>query len=369
MHLRTIQYDEFIGQPNEWNLSNSSFSKISLIVGKNASGKSRALNVISGLASLINGEKKAFSSGTYNVTFSSNKDIYNLYFSMDRGIITKETIALNNKVLLTRDENGKGQIFTDEIEQMLKFQSPTDSFVTAIKRDPEQHNFLEPLHEWANSLLHYRFADDDEKRTLVTFSQKEKSQKLKHNSIALLKKGIDKYGDKFTSNILLDFKSLGYAATDIGIKQPDNIIYTDGPPIHCLYVQEEDLNCKTEQTGMSDGMFRALSLLIKLNYVLLDKSDPFLSVDDIGEGLDFKRSKNLIDLVIKKCATENVQLIMSTNDQFVMNGIPLDYWAITDRSGSNVNIINKANSPDVFEKFKFIGLNNFEFLASDYFKH
>jgi ABC-type lipoprotein export system ATPase subunit len=47
-------------------------------------------------------------------------------------------------------------------------------------------------------------------------------------------------------------------------------------------------------------------------------------IDDIGEGLDYERSSNLIKLLLKKMKKESIQLIMSTNDRFVMNNIPYD---------------------------------------------
>jgi len=367
MHLKTIKYGQYIGEMKEWTLSSSAFQKIALIVGKNASGKTRTLNVLAGLSKLINGEKP-YSNGIYEVDFTNGDNNYNYCLNMENGIITHELLKLNNAMMLTRDDSGKGEIYTNQTRGNLNFSIPKNMLATVVKRDPEQHDFLEPLHEWANSVLHYRFADDLEKRTFIAFQKNQKSQEHKFNSIVLLKKGIDKFGDKFKSSIILDLKLIGYKVTDIGLKFPDNVESYEGPPINCLYLQEEDLPCLTEQTDMSDGMFRALSLLIKLNYMILGKSNPHLYIDDIGEGLDFNRCKSLIETVINKAINEDIGLTMSTNDQFVMNGVDLDYWGIADRNGNNVSIINKENSPEVFEKFKFIGLSNFEFIASDFFK-
>ena len=203
--------------------------------------------------------------------------------------------------------------------------------------------------------------------TYIAFQKGIKNKSHKYHSVGLLKKGIEKFGDEFKSNIKLDMKSIGFIISDVDIKHPNNVIVTEGPPIHGIYVKEENLKCLTEQAEMSNGMFRALSLIIKLNYVLLENINPILSIDDIGEGLDFSRSKKLVDLVINKSKTSKIQLIMSTNDQFIMNGVPLEHWAIADRKTSKVNIITNKTCPEVFEKFKFIGLNNFEFFASDFY--
>ena len=142
----------------------------------------------------------------------------------------------------------------------------------------------------------------------------------------------------------------------------------NGPILTGLFVKENDLNCVTEQRHMSDGMFRAISLIIKINYSIRCDMPVALLVDDIGEGLDFSRSRGLIEIAITKAEKSGIKLLMSTNDQFVMNGVSLDYWAIANRSGSKVSFINVNNSPELFDKFKFIGLNNFDFFAEGFYQ-
>ena len=50
---------------------------------------------------------------------------------------------------------------------------------------------------------------------------------------------------------------------------------------------------------------------------------------------------------------------MSTNDQFVMNHVPLDEWSVLQRTGNHVEVRNIHNSKAVFENFKFVGMSNF----------
>ena len=56
---------------------------------------------------------------------------------------------------------------------------------------------------------------------------------------------------------------------------------------------------------------------------------------------------------------------MTTNDRFVMNAVPLEAWSVLQRTGGKVVVRNYANSKSHFDKFKFIGLNNFDFLRYD----
>ena len=89
-------------------------------------------------------------------------------------------------------------------------------------------------------------------------------------------------------------------------------------------------------------------------------------IDDIGEGLDFERSWRLIDLLRRKAEDTSIQLVLLTNDRFVMNHVPLDEWSVLQRQGGHVRVRNCENSRDVFEEFKFTGLSNFSFLEMDF---
>jgi hypothetical protein len=63
-------------------------------------------------------------------------------------------------------------------------------------------------------------------------------------------------------------------------------------------------------------MFRTLSLFIQLNYALQASLPSCLLIDDIGEGLDYSRSALLIERLMSKVEGTQIQLVMSTNDQF-----------------------------------------------------
>lgn len=117
---------------------------------------------------------------------------------------------------------------------------------------------------------------------------------------------------------------------------------------------------------MSQGMFRALSILIQVNYARLADRSYCILIDDIGEGLDFDRSARLIELLRDKATASSFQLIMATNDRFVMDHVPLEEWTVLQRQGSHVRVLNNANSRDLFEDFKFTGLSNFSFLETDF---
>ena len=114
-------------------------------------------------------------------------------------------------------------------------------------------------------------------------------------------------------------------------------------------------------------MFRVLSLIIQVNYSLLAKQPSCILIDDIGEGLDFERASAMVKLLISKAQTGLVQLIMTTNDRFIMNGVPLEYWSVIERTPGLAKLHNIHNSKEIFDDFKFTGLNNFDFFATQFY--
>ena len=170
-------------------------------------------------------------------------------------------------------------------------------------------------------------------------------------------------------------RELEYDVEEVGVRPPTSfhVVGLPGPlaallpgPLFGLFVKECDLPGITDQNSMSQGMFRALSILIQVNYSQMAKKATCILIDDIGEGLDFERSWRLIDLFRRKAEDTSIQLVLSTNDRFVMNHVPLDEWSVLQRQGGHVQVRNCENSRDVFEEFRFTGLSNFSFLEMDF---
>ena len=68
MRLKSITYSQYEGRPEEWGIDDFSLKNINLIAGKNASGKTRTLNIIRGLGNLVSGDiKLQYKSGNYKL--------------------------------------------------------------------------------------------------------------------------------------------------------------------------------------------------------------------------------------------------------------------------------------------------------------
>jgi energy-coupling factor transporter ATP-binding protein EcfA2 len=374
MRLKSVSYSEFLCEPKEWSISDFTLEPINLVVGKNATGKTRALNVLSGLGKLLTGIQKPsdLATGNYNVTFEHNENILKYILKILNHKVIYESFEKDEIVLLKRGEGGKGSIFHEQENRSLDFQTPETDAAVVARRDAIQHAFLSPLSDWGSGLRYYSFGDTMGRNT-ISFLVDGGPQPDPTNSnevIGLFRQGTKQYPGVFKESVIKAMNDIGYDIEDIDATTPQNIQIQSNSIIPvtpvALIVKERSLSGSTEQVEMSQGMFRALSVIIHLQYAIHGDHPSFILIDDIGEGLDFDRSCRLIHF-IRQCAMDSkIQLVMSTNDRFVMNNVPLEEWALLSRQGGNIKVHNYKNSKAAFDNFKFTGLNNFDFLAMDF---
>jgi energy-coupling factor transporter ATP-binding protein EcfA2 len=372
MRLKSIEYAERDDSPDQWTVRGLTLGDINLLVGKNASGKSRILNLIHNLARSISGLRD-LRNGHFHACFQDGDAEMVYELEVEDGKVVREILTRDGEPLLDRGSGGRGEIFAVKEDRQIEFQTPEHQLAVSARRDSLQHPYFEPLHRWANSLYHFAFGTPLGKEKLAVFVQgngqndafdpKDTSQ-----VVGIFNRGRKELGDQFITSVVDDFKAIGYPIEDVGIQTPQGVKFVGlvAGELAGIYVKEADLSGRTDQLSMSTGMFRALSVVVQVNYCVLADTPSCILIDDIGEGLDFERSCNLIEVLMRKARSSAVQLLMATNDRFVMNRVPLETWSVLDRQGSAVQIRNYANSKNIFDDFKFTGLNNFDFLAFDY---
>lgn len=363
MILSALKYTRFIGEPREWSIVGRDddyayFGNMNLLVGKNASGKSRTLNVIREVANLLAGRinlKQAISpSGHYELIFKNESYSYKYTFTFKDKIVTEEVLSYNDKVILDRNKN----IFTDT-ENPEALSGIGGSELAVALFDTQDKPYFPDLVLWGQSLRNHMFANQVEKNRLVKDCTQPTEDPQDIEPVHTFFKGQQQFGDNFVSEIKAGMNELGYSISDINIRET-----TAG---YSLFV-EEDGEYAVLQRDMSQGMFRALSLFIMLCYARMTNLSLCMLIDDMGEGLDFDRSQMIIDMVIKKINNSNMQFFMTSNDRHVMNQISLKYWSVISRDRTKSIFYDYRNSKEIFDDFKYTGLNNFDFLATDFFR-
>lgn len=374
MILEAIKYTRLKGQPKEWTVVGRDgglvhFGNINLLIGKNAAGKSRTLSVIREISGLFAGvvklPKTPYDDEEFYLVFKDEDDSYEYYLLFENRQVITETLKYNEQEILNRTGE-KGTIFSTISGKTESFTLDTQ-FLSTTLHDKETYPRLEKLYRWSKTLATGgAFTNQFEKSySLDNLSELEQIKEISANSpISLMHSffvGKQMFGDEFVNNIKKDMSVLQYPIEFIDIRE--------GRSGYAIYVKEEELDAMTSQKEMSQGMFRTLAFIIRLNLALLSKISVCVLVDDMGEGLDFDRSKLLIDLLIKNINKSNIQMFITTNDRYIMNKLPLKYWSVIERSPKKSVFYNYQNSKDVFDDFKYTGLSNFDFLATDFYLH
>jgi len=346
--------------------------RTTLVVGRNATGKSKVLVSIRSLAQMI-ANRQRYGDGHFSVSFDDPTTPVKYELYIEGGVVQSESLVAGSDKVLSRRADGQGTIkaVAANVDE-LAFQIPTHELAVVAKRDSKQHPFLEPLHTWAESLRFYRF-NDFQKGAFGLFLQGAggpADPSDYQQSIGLFAAGLKKIGQPFTDAIIADMKQIGYLIDDVALTEIEEVKLDPmigGKPMG-LSVKETDLRCRTSQFAMSDGMFRALALIVHAAYAELASVPGCMIVDDIGEGLDYERSTALIKLLMERASRSQIQLVMSTNDRFAMNAVPLDVWCGLRRTPDGVETVTKNSHPQVFQQFELTGLNNFDFFKTDYFE-
>ncbi|MCA9938737.1 MAG: ATP-binding protein [Anaerolineales bacterium] len=377
MKLVKLSYTEFVGEPQEWKLADCTFGNINLIVGKNATGKTRTLNVIRALADLLaEASELRWREGSYVVDFESENKTISYILEYHEYAVTREELRVNSVMRLKRGRDGAGEIYAAEIGKAIRFRIPVNQVAAFAKRDSIQHPFLEDLYEWGKGLIRYDFGTPlgkDHFAILVKQEEEEEQARMDlrqtQKAVEIFLRGMREYPNGFTKAIIEDLAIIGYQIEDIGVDDvPEMRVRPSimAPPLG-IYVKETDRQGRTFQPSISQGMFRALSVIVQVNYSLLASEPSCILIDDIGEGLDFSRSSALITLLVNRIRNSSTQLIMATNDRFVMNNVPLEYWIIMERQRSECILYNYRNSKRMFDEFELTGLNNFDLFSSNYY--
>jgi len=366
MFLCTFKFSEYEGTDREWILEKFKLNKINLMVGMNASGKTRTLNSIFALKKVFVETKIPFGNGEFSVELLNNNEENLLYyFKISDFKIEKESLKINKILQLDRDSDGTGKILNLKNEY-IEFKIPTNELM-AKRRDDYQYPFFSELFDWTSNLKYISFAKDEDKNKYLVNNMTNISHG--NQTAKVFYSGKEKYSN-FIDLIINDLREIGYYIKNIEFGKQQSLSFRNLPntDLYGFIIHEKDRKGVTDQNAISNGMYRAIITLIHFNYYMLEGYKGTALIDDIGEGLDYSRSNKLIKILIEKAENIGLQLLMTSNNKFVMNNTNLDYWQVVSRKGSKVSLFNRYTSEEKFEQFRFTGLNNFDFFVTEFYE-
>jgi hypothetical protein len=158
--------------------------------------------------------------------------------------------------------------------------------------------------------------------------------------------------------IIDDINSLDFPIRNMFVRP----VIVEGQRVPMLYFEEKGVRGTYNFPEASSGMVKVIFLIVFLH--LIEEGSCIL-IDNAGDGLDYKRSINILPIVEKMAG--NRQIVISTNNEILLNQIDMRSWNILYRDGSTVRAYNYENSKEQLTRFAETGLSNYEYFQSEYF--
>jgi hypothetical protein len=356
MRLTSVRYREFYseGNQNPWELEELLLGNKNLVVGKNATGKSRIINVIHNMARLIQ-QPLAILNGEWIARFSGEcEDELEFIIELKEGKILKESLLLNGVSKLER--NSLSAKLYSNVSGWQEISPPNDRLVLHVRRDKNEFPFLESLVTWASNVKGFAFANTSTNMIEIPGNP---SQLISLNAVP---SALDLLSETQLKKVLDQLKLMGYtlesASTGFIAGLPTNA--------KMILLKEHGIAYPLKQFEISQGMFRAFSLLTIIEFLRAKNEVELILLDDFGEGLDFDRIKKLAEIIFDDKSQSSFQIVATSNDAFLMNSVELKNLTICYRSNHSVRCLNYYNSKERFEDWKQLSLNNFDLFSSNY---
>jgi len=330
--------------------------QLNLFVSQNGVGKSRLLKKVYDILACFFYQKPMSGKYDFRIEFLNHKKelgCYNIATEIENGKISyDERLEINDIVFFKRKFNEAVFMYNSLTQQMDEHNIPFDKLAMSIIRDTKKYPLIEEFLENVIDLNHLQvsFATSVNVYKEYFFNEELNSINVAEAYYDLSATDKNKVKDTLIS--------IGYNVAEMYALKVQNK--------YELHIREADLRNALQINQLSQGMLRAVYLVINVLHYTSIWDDPFFFIDDITEGLDYARAKKLGKWVFDTCQERGAQLIATTNDSFLMKVIDIEHWNILNRKGDEIQCLNYENSKEVFDEFAFTGLSNFDLFSSNF---
>lgn len=369
MIISKLYYCQNVDAYDEWYLKDLNLGMLNLITGRNAVGKTRTVSIISHLAGMLSGKQPRLSNGYWDLLFATPKGPFNYRLHIQKQQIEEEFISQKGRTLLDR-HGDKGDILHEgkSNPKLQPFNPPNNKLTIQVRRDLKELVYLEELAHWAENLHTVSFSHITPGVIPMLLTPRTELGDLFTPDLGLAPYMLEELLDDTTmrQRILKDLNQVGYKIKDIDVAMPN--IPNAPKEVRIIRILESGLKHTIDQYSFSQGMLRVVDIVIAINYLLSKKGDGTFIGDDFAEGLDFERATKLTKVVFNRLKSSKVQLIVTSNDRFLMNAVDIKHWNILERKEHTVKSFNYINRKKQFSEFARVGLNNFDFFANRLYK-
>jgi AAA15 family ATPase/GTPase len=354
MQLTKISYTD----ASDWELQDLELNNLNLIVGKNGTGKSRTLaaietfvNILKETHSLGQYTKEVTSMALIKVEFLNDKNEKVEYLIgrqlKNNAWLLAEGFKINDVIIISRsfktEESHLKNYLTNEYDII---NAPSNKLIVHTHRDTQKYPYFEEIIAWAETYKTFKFGDLGV-----------------GDNIAIMAKTAPDYYAQISEagqeSILTTMQSIGYSLSEIKLHIVTN-------KFKLLLIKENNIDEPILYTELSQGMFRALSTIIYIENLIDRNESGLLLIDDFCEGLDYERATKLGKYVFERCENSQIQLVVTSNDSFLMKVVDISRWNILQREGSIVTALSEKNNAAMFRAFRFTPLSNFDLFSSDF---
>ena len=339
MILTEFSYRESSG----WQLEKLTLHHQNLIVGMNSVGKSRTLEALGNVIRFIKNDSELAKKDFSCVLRLSNSHQIEYAFELSDGLIKSESLLIDGQSKIVRNAS-TAEMYGESVNP------PANKLLIQARRDTMRYPEIEEIILWAEHTSLYVFSN-------ITASLKSLSPYMLSTE-PLIPEMYEQIKDQ--QNVLIEYiKELGYQIDKIEVVE-------NASSGKWLLIYETGIEKPMEFYELSNGMFRVFSVLLYMIYSSTLKGARCLMIDDMGEGLDYQRSTKLGKIVFNYCKAKSTQLIVTSNDSFLLDTVDLDLWNILQRTGSVVTSLNSQTHQELFAKFARTGLSNYDILSSNF---
>lgn len=341
----------FSYKTNGWELTEmNAIQATNLLVGKNASGKTRTIRALQNVTNLLQMKPIVFEGAEFKtrLTFedAQNPGWKMIYaFEIAKGKVVSEQLTVNGKAQIKR--TAEKTMFMEK-----PINPPTEKLVVQVRRDRAAYPEVEELMKWAEGVISVSCSNINP-FTMILGSATNIVNPLPFSTMV---DALTKDGKK---SVLATAKRLGYEVMDM------NTVKSNGE-MKFVAINERYIKNNIMDFQLSSGMMRVLYILCFLEYMKHEEKHSLLLIDDLGEGLDYNRATLLGKKVFEACENDRIQLMASSNDSFLMDVVDISKWQILRRKNSKLQALNQTNTPKLFDAFRMTGLSNFDLFASDF---
>ena len=375
--MRILNYEYQDLGSRGWHFNRAEFTRLNLIVGDTASGKTRFLNTIFNLGSSVVGTRPIGAPNRVTINFAHNDDLYNWEIRTDLGEDNKPVVLQES---LDRSRGKTTKTIVRRTPTEFYFHNTAlprlrgDQYSVSLLKDEED---MKPIYQAFGQILRRNFFSDAlqdvlpaSRLTNPLLADRPVTSLLQLHNMGLpmnLKLFILRNSFPEIYQSICDcFVSVFPFLSEVDIKELRDLMpkITPPGPTPVFAVREKGLKGWIGIDQLSSGMQKVM--LIITDSLSLPKGSIYL-IDEYENSLGI----SAIDFFPEFISTHanDVQFIITSHHPYLINNIPPQNWLVFSRKGAKVRIRYGKENIDIYgtsKQKRFIQLINDPFYSENH---